>query len=149
MLPCLLQGSSKGQGVNMQKKAKLLPLARALRNPKPTLQTQVVKIIHFGVVLLTFRALSVLGGCRLGFATAQSALGLEKFLSWFITVLGACGAGALGGGAARAGCPGVFRDHGLWGAVGASWDPPGLNPSHLVFCGHVKLALLGELVRVL
>lgn len=37
---------------------------------------------------------------------------------------------------------------GLWGAVGASWDCA-LSSSRLVSYGHVKLALLGELVCVL
>lgn len=45
--------------------------------------------------------------------------------------------------------PGVLRDCGLWGAVWASWDPHGQNPSGLVTFGSVKLALLGKLVRVL
>lgn len=90
----------------------------------------------------------MLGGCRLGFATAPSALGLEKFLGFsgfrVHAVLVLWEEGLL----VRA-APGVFWDHGLWGAVGASWDPPGLNPSCLVFCSRVKPALLGELVRVL
>ena len=69
VLPCLPRGSCMGQGVNLQQKAKLLPLAWAFRNPKATLQTELVKIIRFGVILLAFRALSLPGGCRLGFVT--------------------------------------------------------------------------------